>query len=86
MVNNRFFEGGKLVGLATDNEANMMFLVYSQCPDALSQCSESMTYVMKSDNDGQTWSNRMNLTDKVGGLTFVAGPGQGIQVSRRFYM
>lgn len=79
MVNNRFFEGGKLVGLATDNEANMMFLVYSQCPDALSQCSESMTYVMKSDNDGQTWSNRMNLTDKVGGLTFVAGPGQGIQ-------
>ena len=84
-VKSQLLDGVNLGETAYDNATGVMFLVYSQCPYALSPCNESMTYLVKSYDNGETWSNPVDLTEEVGSLVFEAGPGQGIQVSHRFY-
>ncbi len=77
-------QGFMLGSIFVDRITNTTFILYLQCSFAPPEvnCPRPAVYIINSTDDGKTWGNPRNLTDQIGHVTFAAGPGYGIQVSR----
>lgn len=70
-------DGLNLGTVFVDEDANRVFVVYSYCAH---KCVYHTTYLISSDDFGDTWSKPSNLSDQIGTSLFAPGPGFGIQV------
>lgn len=70
-------DGLNLGTVFVDEETNRVFVAYSYCAH---KCVYHTTYLIGSDDLGDTWSKPSNLSDQIGTSLFAPGPGFGIQV------
>lgn len=69
-------DGLNLGTVFVDEEKNLVFVAYSHCAH---KCVYHTTYLISSDDFGDTWSKPLNLSDQIGTSLFAPGPGFGIQ-------
>lgn len=62
-----------------DEKNNSVILIYSLCFHQYN-CKPSSTMMIKSTDDGLSWSTPRNLSKEIGVKSFAPGPGFGIQV------
>ena len=72
-------DGLNLGTVFVDKETNRVFIVYSHCAH---KCVCHTTFLISSDDFGETWSKPLNLSVQIGTSLFAPGPGFGIQVVR----
>ncbi|XP_062511990.1 sialidase-1-like [Corticium candelabrum] len=72
-------DGMNLGEMLTDMETGSMFIIYSHCAHA---CNVSTTYIIRSDDNGLSWKNAVNVTNVICNVTktFDPGPGLGLQL------
>uniref|UniRef100_A0A8D2JKN6 Sialidase-1 n=1 Tax=Varanus komodoensis TaxID=61221 RepID=A0A8D2JKN6_VARKO len=79
IVDDHFARDGLNLGaVVVDSEKDCVFLIYSFCAHCSRYCTPS-TMIIRSCNDGVTWSVPRNLSEEVGTTAFAPGPGYGIQ-------
>lgn len=71
-------DGLNLGAILADEETGIMFIMYSMCAH-YHDCSTASTHVIKSYDDGITWTNSYNISEQIGTKVFAPGPGYGIQ-------
>ncbi|XP_072891129.1 sialidase-1 [Hemitrygon akajei] len=76
-------DGSKLDGLnlgviLVDEEMGFIFIIFTTCAHYY-HCNVSSTLLIKSIDDGRTWSKPRNLSSVLGLKAFMPGPGYGIQ-------
>ena len=74
------FDGLNLGNIIVDDEKGIIFIMYCYCYHH-DRCDIADTKLVKSLDDGITWSKPLNLSQQVGTASFAPGPGFGIQVS-----
>ena len=72
-------DGLNLGTVFVDEQTNRVFVAYSHCAH---KCVYHTTYLISSDDFGDTWSKPLNLSDQIGTSLFAPGPGFGIQVMK----
>ncbi|EDO37960.1 predicted protein [Nematostella vectensis] len=70
-------DGLNLGSIVVDEITKSVFVMYSFC---IHKCKYATTYVIRSDDNGQSWTMPKNISQQLGGLQFAPGPGYGIQV------
>lgn len=75
-------DGLNLGSVVVDEETGAVILIYSLCFHHY-HCNTSFTMLIKSLDDGLTWSPPRSLNSQLGVKSFAPGPGFGIQV---FYL
>ncbi|XP_032234363.1 sialidase-1 [Nematostella vectensis] len=69
-------DGLNLGSIVVDEITKSVFVMYSFC---IHKCKYATTYVIRSDDNGQSWTMPKNISQQLGGLQFAPGPGYGIQ-------
>ncbi|XP_022104870.1 sialidase-1-like isoform X1 [Acanthaster planci] len=75
------FDGLNLGNVMVDDEKGIIFIMYTYCYHH-DRCDIADTKLVKSLDDGVTWSKPLNLSQQVGTASFAPGPGFGIQKKR----
>jgi len=71
-------DGSNLGTVVVDSDTKTVFVIFTFCPHT---CPVSETMMIKSEDNGVTWSKAVNLSSQIGNFVFAPGPGYGIQVS-----
>jgi len=71
-------DGSNLGTVVVNSDTKTVFVIFTIRPHS---CPVSETMVIKSENNGVTWSKVVNLSSQIGNFVFAPGPGYGIQVS-----
>ncbi|XP_077986380.1 sialidase-1-like isoform X2 [Glandiceps talaboti] len=71
-------DGLNLGVILADHEKDIVFIMYTMCAH-YKDCSTSTTHVIKSLDDGVSWSKSINISEQIGTKMFAPGPGYGIQ-------
>nr|XP_006821458.1 PREDICTED: sialidase-1 isoform X1 [Saccoglossus kowalevskii] len=71
-------DGLNLGAILSDDEKGIMFIFYTMCAH-YDHCDTSTTHVIRSYDDGVTWTNSFNVSEQIGTRMFAPGPGYGIQ-------
>ena len=74
------FDGLNLGNIIVDDEKDIIFIMYSIC-NHHDRCNVASTKLLKSFDDGVTWSRPVNISEQIGTKAFAPGPGFGIQVA-----
>ncbi len=72
-------DGLNLGSVVVDEETGAVILIYSLCFHRY-HCKPSNTMMVQSLDDGFSWSTPRNLNPQLGLMSFIPGPGFGIQV------
>ncbi|XP_077987069.1 sialidase-1-like [Glandiceps talaboti] len=71
-------DGSSLGAIMVDEEKEIIIIVYADCAH-LASCTPKTTHILKSFDDGATWSKPINISTQIGTTEFQPGPGYGIQ-------
>ena len=71
-------DGSNLGTVVVDSDTKTVLVIFTFCPHT---CPVSETMMIKSEDNGVTWSKAVNLSSQIGNFVFAPGPGYGIQVS-----
>ncbi|XP_022104858.1 sialidase-1-like isoform X2 [Acanthaster planci] len=72
------FDGLNLGNVIVDDEKGIIFIMYTVC-NHHDRCDVTSTKLLKSVDDGLTWSKPVNISEQIGTQAFSPGPGFGIQ-------
>ncbi|XP_022104868.1 sialidase-1-like isoform X2 [Acanthaster planci] len=71
-------DGINLGTIIVDDEKGIIFIMYTVC-NHHDQCNNPSTMLVKSLDDGLTWSKSINISKQIGCQSFAPGPGFGFQ-------
>ncbi|XP_038046435.1 sialidase-1-like [Patiria miniata] len=72
------FDGLNLGNIIVDDEKAIIFIMFTVC-NHHDGCDVTSTKLIRSLDDGVTWSKAMNISEQIGTQVFAPGPGSGFQ-------